>query len=101
MYGNYYPPPMMLPPQWGQHPDQQKYIEFGMKQAEKLMLREQREKERAEQKKRSLHDKERKDAEARRHRTLLSIEWYILGILCYPIWEPLYRAFTHYIQTVH
>lgn len=87
---NPYGYPMMFPPQQG--PDQQKYIEFGMKQAEKLMLRDAREKERSEHKKRQNETNSRKDAAARRSRTLISIEWYILGILSYPLWAPLYQA---------
>lgn len=88
-YGYGYPPPMIPPFQGG--PDQQKYIEFGMKQAEKLMLREQREFERNQTKKKHEEKENRKAAEARRTRTLLSIEWYVLGIISYPLWAPLYQ----------
>lgn len=84
----YYPPPWQMPQQG---PDQQKYIEFGMKQAEKLMLRDSREKERFERNKKTNEINDRKEASARRGRTLLSIEWYILGIFSYQLWAPLYQ----------
>lgn len=87
MYG--YPQyPMIFPPQQG---DQQKHFELGMKMAEKLIAREAREKERTERMKRQNDITSRKDAAARRSRTLISIEWYILGILSYPLWAPLYQ----------
>lgn len=83
-------PPVIGPPQ-----DQQKYIEYGMRQAEKLMQRERREKERQDNFKKKAIDDARKHAREARSRLFSSLEWFIIGVISYPIVGPLYNAAIH------
>src|SRR2546430_1010094 len=96
-----YPPPMLGPPQGGPQINiSQEAYEKGLAWAAKMEQRKIREKER------ELRNKERKAKEDKREsraavgRTFLFVEWYILGILSYPLWAPMYRAFmtSHGVQ---
>jgi hypothetical protein len=99
MYGYPYPPMIYPPPQNTPNIDV-KYIEQGIKIAERLASRDQREKERAERMKQKKKDEDQKQAIAARARTLTALEWFIFGIISYPFVGPLYNMGLHYIQTV-
>ena len=89
-----WPPPVIM----GQ-PDQQKYIEYGMRQAEKLMHRERREKERQDNLKKKAMDDARKHAKEARSRLFTALEWFIIGVISYPIVGPLYNVVVKSAQT--
>lgn len=96
MYGYPYPP--MYPQQNNNIPIE--YIEKGIKIAEKLASRDQREKERAERMKQRKRDEDQKQAVAARARTLSALEWFILGIISYPFVGPLYQLALTHVQMV-
>lgn len=101
MYQNYpfygYPPPMIG--QGGQHISPEAF-EKGLQWAAKMEHRKAREKERTERNKDRTAKEAKREARAAIGRTFLFVEWYILGILSYPLWAPMYRAFmaTHGVQ---
>jgi hypothetical protein len=75
------------------------HFKKGMEMAQRIALREAREKERHEDRKRKHRDEERKQAAAARARTLTALEWYILGIVSFPFVGPLYNmAIQHVTQ---
>lgn len=76
------------------------YIEKGIKIAEKLASRDQREKERAERMKQRKRDEDQKQAVAARARTLTAIEWFVLGIFLQPFVGPLYQLALTHVQAV-
>lgn len=96
--------PYGYPPMIGQGGPQinlsQEAYEKGLQWAAKMEARKHREKERTERNKDRVQKEAKREARAAIGRTFLSIEWYILGILSYPLWAPMYRAFmaTHGVQ---
>ena len=83
MYGYPYPPPDF----------EREVFEKGMKIAMKLRDREAKQKERGK-------EREKKEAEAARLRRLTSLEWFILGIVSYPIVGPMYNVAIHHLQNM-
>jgi len=95
MYQNYpfygYPPPVIIPP-GQQRPLTPEEFERGMKFVHRQREREERNKERIERNKKKAKQEESDRAAAVRARTFNTLEWYILGILSYPFWAPVYRV---------
>lgn len=103
MYQNYpfygYGPPMIVPGQPNQQPLTREEFERGMRFIEKMRAREARDKERTERNKRKVKQDEADRASAAWKRTFSSLELYILGILSYPFWAPIYKMFmAHVVQ---
>lgn len=66
-------------------------IEKGIQIALKIASREAREAERIGNRMKKQKDDEKKEAAASRARVLYSIEWFIIGIISYPVVGPLYQ----------
>jgi hypothetical protein len=99
MYG--YPPPFWGYPQQSQNMNMdQNALEKGMRIALKISQREAREKERLDNKKKRDRDEERKRVEAARQRSFTSLEWFIIGVIMYPIVGPLYNLAIHNLQNM-
>lgn len=104
MYGYPWGPPP--PPMWPQNYPSPQYpavpnpsdIERGFKIAVKLREKEEKKKAKAEEAKNKVKTDDKKKAEENKGKTLFGIEWYILGILSYPIVGPLYRLATHNLE---
>lgn len=86
-----YPQPNMLPP-----PDsiEARAYKIAAKLRDKDHKKEEKKKE-AEAKKKA---DDKKKAEDSRRRNLFGLEWYILGILSYPLVGPAYRIITHNLE---
>lgn len=95
-----YPAPMMMfpPPQNGRD---EEIMKRAMEVAVRLTERKEREKERSEKLKKKERIAQEKVAAAKAARRLLFIETYILGIVSYPLWAPLFSALKHYLETLH
>ena len=89
-------PFMGYPPPHINHDD----FERGMKIAERLANRRERDKERHEEIKIKRRKEERKESAAARARTLTMLEWYIIGIVSYPLVGPLYNAAVAHVQAM-
>lgn len=100
MYQNYpfygYGPPVVIPP-GQQTPISPEEFKRGMEFIAKMKRREEREKERAERNKRKVKNDEAEKARAAWKRTFSSLEIYILGILSYPFWSPIYKMFMAHV----
>lgn len=95
MYSPYGYPPPMWPPGPQQNTIDQNTFEKGIQIALKIQQREAREKERLENRVKRAKDDDRKEAAAARSRALTSIEWFIIGVISYPIVGPLYNLAIH------
>lgn len=97
MYPYGFPPPPFYgyqPPQYGPGPTappSPSDLERGMKIAIRMRLKEERKKEKIEEAKNKQKADEKKKAEESKGRSLLSVEWFILGILAYPFVGPAYN----------
>lgn len=102
---NIYPPP--YPPPYGpppynpmQTPLSPSEFERGIRIAVKLKSKEEnkiKKKEEAEKKKK---EEDKKKAEAARMRSLTGIEWFIIGLLMYPVVGPAYKLITHNLDVL-
>lgn len=94
MYGYPYTPPPYYgypQPQYPQTPPSPNDIEKGMKIALKLRAKEERKEEKKKADAEKKKSDEKKKAEESKGRSLLSLEWFILGILAYPFVGPAYN----------
>ena len=102
MYGYPFPgygPPVVFPGQQQPTPISPEEFKKGMEFIARMKRREEREKERSERNKRRVKQEEAEKASAAWKRTFSSIEIYILGILSYPFWSPIYKMFmAHVVQ---
>jgi len=96
---NVFPPPFYGYPQNNITPPlTASEFERGIKIAMKLKSKEEnkiKKKEEAEKKKK---EEDKKRMEAARMRSLTGIEWFIIGLLMYPIVGPAYKLLTHNLE---
>lgn len=92
-YGGYppaYPPPANTPSAGD--------LEKGFRIAMKLRQKEERKEEKKKENEAKKKAEDRKKAEESRSKNFFGLEWYILGILSYPIIGPLYKLATHNLE---
>lgn len=95
------PPPMYpTPPQMPYGPPSPTDIERGMMIAMKLKNKADRKEEKKKEAEAKKKADDKKKAEDNKGKTLFGIEWYILGILSYPIVGPLYRLLTNNLEVL-
>lgn len=97
------PPPQIVYPPNQQYPQgpvmpTQNDLEKGFKLAVRMRMKEERKKEKAEEAKNKAKADDKKKAEESKGKTLMTLEWYILGIISYPIVGPLFRIATHNLE---
>jgi len=96
MNGMYpYNPMMVYPPPQGRD---EEIMKRAMEVAVRLTERKEREKERSEKIKKKARIEEEKLSAAKAARRFMFIETYILGIVSYPLWAPLFSALKHYLE---
>lgn len=97
MYNIYPPPyPPYGPPPFNNQPQlTASEFERGIKIAMKLKSKEENKIKRKEEAEKKKKEDDKKKMEAARMRSLTGIEWFIIGLLMYPVVGPAYKILTH------
>lgn len=95
MYGYGYPPPYWGPPPANGGNLDHNTLEKGIRIAQKIAARDHREAERLANRMKKDKEDERKRLQAARSSTFFAIEWFIIGVIAYPIVGPLYQLLIH------
>lgn len=90
-----YQPPIYPPQQMPYGPPSPTDLERGMIIAMKLRRKDEKKEERKKEAEAKKKEDEKKKVAESKGRSLLSVEWFILGILSYPFVGPAYKYLTH------